>query len=98
MTHSEFNHILSTIKALSPDQMRRLRDELDGKLAASIDGGPPDLTPEDLAEQELQRRLVAAGVLSEVKPPRWFTPERERFSPVPIKGEPLSETVIRERR
>ena len=51
-----------------------------------------------MAEQEMQRRLVAAGVLSEIKPPRRSTPERERFSPVPIKGEPLSETVIRERR
>jgi hypothetical protein len=51
-----------------------------------------------LAEQELQRRLVAAGVLSEVKPPPRFIPARERFTPVTIQGEPLSETIIRERR
>jgi Arc/MetJ-type ribon-helix-helix transcriptional regulator len=56
------------------------------------------LTPEELAEQELQRRLFEAGVVSEIKPPRRFTPERERFTPVPIQGEPLSETIIRERR
>jgi hypothetical protein len=53
---------------------------------------------EELAEQEMQRRLVAAGVLSEIKPPPRFLPARERFSPVPIQGEPLSETIIRERR
>ncbi|MGO8903066.1 MAG: hypothetical protein ACLQU5_32700 [Isosphaeraceae bacterium] len=48
--------------------------------------------------QELQRRLVAAGLLSEIKPPPRFMPSREPFTPVAIEGEPLSETIIRERR
>jgi len=56
------------------------------------------LTPEELAEHELQRRLVAAGVLSEIKPPPRFVPAREPFKPVSVQGEPLSETIIRERR
>jgi hypothetical protein len=34
MTQSEFNHILGSINALSPDQMRQLRRELDSKLAS----------------------------------------------------------------
>ena len=29
----------------------------------------PDLTPEEIADQELQRRLLAAGIVSEIKPP-----------------------------
>jgi hypothetical protein len=98
MSHNEFSRILDSVNTLSPEQMRQLRDELDSKLAVSTAVGQLDLTPEELAEQELQRRLVAAGVLSEVKPPPRFLPERERFSPVAIKGEPLSETIIRERR
>jgi putative addiction module CopG family antidote len=58
----------------------------------------PELTPEDIADQELQRRLFAAGVISEIKPPITdMTPYRNRHA-VPIQGEPLSETVIRERR
>ncbi len=28
MTHSEFNHLLSSVKALSPEQMRQLRQQL----------------------------------------------------------------------
>jgi len=60
--------------------------------------GQPDLTPEEMADQELQRRLLAAGVISEIKPPPRFLPTHERFSPVPITGEPISETIIRERR
>ena len=48
--------------------------------------------------QELQRRLFNAGVLSEIKPPITdLTPYQNRQA-VPIQGEPLSETVIRERR
>jgi hypothetical protein len=34
MTHHEFHHLLSGINALSPEQMRQLRRELDRKLAA----------------------------------------------------------------
>jgi hypothetical protein len=33
MTHSEFNHIVESLNGLSPEQMRQLRRELDGKLA-----------------------------------------------------------------
>jgi Arc/MetJ-type ribon-helix-helix transcriptional regulator len=58
----------------------------------------PDLTVEEIADQELQRRLLEAGIISEIKPPPRLLPARERFSPVPITGEPISETIIRERR
>ena len=33
MTHSDFNHLLSSIKGLSPEQMRQLRQQLDSQLA-----------------------------------------------------------------
>jgi hypothetical protein len=98
MSQDEFHHLLDSVNSLSPEQMRQLRDELDSKLAPTVAVDELALTPEELAEQEMQRRLVAAGVLSEIKPPPRFIPARERFSPVPIQGEPLSETIIRERR
>jgi putative addiction module CopG family antidote len=57
-----------------------------------------DLTPEQAASQELQRRLLAAGIISEIKPPITdLTPYRDR-SAVPVQGEPISEAIIRERR
>ena len=59
-------------------------------------GRPPE-TGEEPAAIELQRRLFEAGVLSEVKPPITdLAPYRNRQA-APIQGEPLSETVIRER-
>ncbi len=98
MSQNEFHHLLDSVNSLSPEQMRQLRDELDSKLASTAAVDQLALTPEESAEQEMQRRLVAAGVLTEIKPPRRFLPARERFSPVLIQGEPLSETIIRERR
>lgn len=54
--------------------------------------------PDDVSDQELQRRLFEAGVLSEIKPPiADLSPYRDRRA-VPIQGEPISETAIRERR
>jgi hypothetical protein len=98
MTHSEFNHLLGSIDALSPEQMRQLRRELDSKLASSPASSGSALTEEELADQEAQRRLFEAGLLSEIKPPRRVSTGTEEFTPIVIKGEPLSETVIRERR
>jgi len=83
---------------LSPEQMRQLRRELDSKLALSAVHGEPPLTEEELADQEAQRRLLAAGIISEIKPSRRVSTGTERFTPIPIQGEPLSETIIRERR
>jgi hypothetical protein len=40
MTHSEFNHIVESLNALSPEQMRQLRRELDGKLATAATPQP----------------------------------------------------------
>lgn len=58
----------------------------------------PPATPKDIDPQELQRRLFAAGIISEIKPPITdLTPYLNRQA-VPIEGEPISETAIRERR
>jgi hypothetical protein len=40
MTHNEFNHIVQSLSALSPEQMRQLRRELDGKIAAAATKPP----------------------------------------------------------
>jgi hypothetical protein len=70
--------IVEEIKTLSPEEQQRLRDRL-------TEVTPPSRkTDERLAELEVQRRLVEAGILREIK--------------VTIRGKPLSETIIEERR
>ena len=79
------------------DYLRRKR----GQLPQAGDTAPASHfahAQEEPSAQELQRRLFEAGVLSEIKPPITdFTPYRQRRA-VPIQGEPLSETILRERR
>jgi hypothetical protein len=43
MTQNEFAHIVASLAALSPEQMRQLRRELDSKLAA-VETSTPDRT------------------------------------------------------
>lgn len=45
-----------------------------------------------------QRKLLAAGLISEIKPRASRRPLPDDYKPVPIRGEPISETAIRERR
>jgi hypothetical protein len=46
-------------------------------------------------EEHAQRLLYEAGLLTETRPRRASASQRR--TPVPIKGKPLSETVIEER-
>jgi hypothetical protein len=118
MTYSEFNHLLSSIKALSPEQMRQLRQQIDSELSHDgprIEGQakkPPARTSgkgarrtktspqpakEPMTKDEFHRHLIELGLMSQLPDTAadYDDPDDE---PIPIKGEPLSETVIRERR
>ena len=69
-----------------------------GQAGANRSSDERTLTEDERADQEAQHRLFAAGLLSEIKPPiRDLAPYQHRQA-IPIKGEPLSETVIRDRR
>ena len=110
MTHSDFNHLLSSLKALSPEQMRRLRQQIDSELAQpkkptaqAPDKGakrtkaalPPVRKP--LTEAEFDQYLLSIGLLSQL-PDTAADFDDPDDQPIDIRGEPLSETVIRERR
>jgi Arc/MetJ-type ribon-helix-helix transcriptional regulator len=62
---------------------------------------PPAATAnrrEEFSSQEVQQRLFDAGLISEIKPPITdLTPYQNRRA-VPIQGEPISVTALRERR
>jgi Arc/MetJ-type ribon-helix-helix transcriptional regulator len=53
---------------------------------------------DELSSQEVQQRLFDAGLISEIKPPITdLTPYQNRRA-IPIQGEPISVTALRERR
>ena len=47
-------------------------------------------------DQRIQQALYGAGLVTEIKPP--VKRPRERRPPINIKGKPLSETIIEDRR
>lgn len=56
---------------------------------------PPQAEP--LSEDQWERQLLQSGLLASI-PARPAAGAPRRFQPVQIQGEPLSETIIRERR
>ena len=120
MTHSEFNHLLSSIKTLSPEQMRQLRQQIDGELAhhdphaVGQPKKPPAQTSgkgakrtkaaqakskKPLTEAEFNQHLLSIGLITSLPDPALDIDDDDPDdAPVTIKGEPLSETIIRERR
>ena len=93
MSGANLEKIIQEVKALTPDEQRQVKDLIDSLLRASEEA-TASMSPEDLLEQ----RLLEAGVISEI-PKRLPTPEHLRdFKPIEVKGKPVSETIIEERR
>src|SRR5271157_3042939 len=77
MTHSDFNHLLSSLKALSPEQMRRLRQQIDSELAqpkkptapparkgATHTKAAPPPARKPLTEAEFNQHLLSIGLIT----------------------------------
>jgi len=88
MATATVTNIVKQIKKLSPTEQQELRTVLDSLLAPV-----PSLT-----EEEFHQRLAAEGRLSVPSPEARSRAVRRSFKPVPIRGKPVSETIIEERR
>lgn len=80
--------IVTEIQKLPPAQKKEIIDSISDDL--------PNQNVQ-VTEEEFLQILLADGIISEI-PPRVFDEEEENFEPIEIEGEPLSETIIRERR
>jgi putative addiction module CopG family antidote len=54
--------------------------------------------PQQLTEEEFEQWLVKTGVLAPRQTASADDSSQRRAEPIPITGEPLSETILRERR
>ena len=64
------------------------------KLTRSLNEQPR----EPISEDEVQRILFEKGIIGNIPDPTAYTDEDDDFEPIEIKGKPLSETIIEERR
>jgi hypothetical protein len=119
MTQSEFNRLRSSIKAMSPEQVQQLRQQLDNQLAHPAPGigrqkkspapaagqaaKPTQAAPQEpkkpLTPAELDQYMLSIGLMTQLpNPAEDLDDDDPDDEPVTIQGEPLSETIIRERR
>jgi hypothetical protein len=85
--------IIEEVRALSPEEQRQLREQLETII--------PSSPTEDELEDAFERELMAEGVIGAVKP-LTATDEEIRqyhaYKPITVEGQPLSEMIIEERR
>ena len=89
--------VLSEIRKLTLDEARevaqRLANYLREEEVKALAGGETDAQ-----EDEFERQLLAKGVISRIPTRDQTDEEFDTFEPIEVAGEPLSETIIRERR
>jgi hypothetical protein len=112
MTQTDFNYLLSQIMALPPKQLRQLRQQLDRQLAAPTKprAKPPAKTAKraqtapptakkPLSIEEIHQQMMARGLITRLPDPALDSDDDDPDDqPIAIEGEPLSETILRERR
>jgi hypothetical protein len=80
-------------KELTPNEQQRLRGLLEGWIT------PTTLSTEELEARErlFAQRLLEKGIITHI-PERDPDYEAHRHPPIVVEGEPVSETILRERR
>lgn len=91
MVSPNVNRVWQEAKTLSPEERRELLTLL---------GEPATLAPPRTKDDEAERLLLSRGVIARI-PPAPAEADVARFNawrPVRIDGEPLSQTILQERR
>lgn len=78
------------------NELHKLPFPEQAKIAESILENGKNQSAPKFTEEEFVQYLFAKGVISHI--PDGMTDEDDDFEPIEIEGEPLSETIIRERR
>lgn len=82
--------IESEVRQLSKKNLRKMRELVDSLLETEDE---PQMT-----EEEFAQHLYKKGIIGKPPPPITDFSRYENYKRVEVKGEPLSETIIRERR
>lgn len=89
--------VLKEIQKLPLDQARKVADQLNDYLSKS---GPIAIEANDpeKREVEFEQYLLSNGIASHIASSDETDEEFESFELIEVEGEPLSETIIQERR
>jgi hypothetical protein len=87
--------ILDEIRKMTLSEAREIAEQLTGYLREQENRSTEQT---DDREDEFERYLLAKGVISQIPTGDETDEEFDAFEPIAVEGEPLSETIIRERR
>jgi hypothetical protein len=93
---STVEEILDAVKGLPAREQVEIKRRLEGLIAEPEEAPGDETQPAGDLDGRIRRALHEAGLISEIKP-RVKRP-RERRPPIRIKGKPISETIIEDRR
>lgn len=80
------------VQLLSVEDLRKVRKLVDMLLLDKGESKPK------MTEEEFEQHLYEKGIIAEVKPPITDFSRYDNYKPITIIGEPISETIIKERR
>ena len=81
------------VQMLSVEDLRKVSKLVDSLLVKKREEKKPTMT-----EEEFEQYLYEKGIIAEVKPPITDFSRYDNYKPITITGEPISETIIKERR
>lgn len=93
MENVTLDHAAEIARALRPEEQLQLRAMIDSWIDSWQTPAPAETTPEQ--ERRFAEHLLAQGILSHIPTGERLYPDPE---PIIVQGEPVSETIIRERR
>ncbi len=99
MTNHQWEAIERSLIGLSPQDKRELIERLVHELRVVAASGTqsPAARIAEMTEEEFKQQLLKSGRVSSLPTPS-DPASRPAFQPITLEGEPLSETIIRERR
>jgi hypothetical protein len=83
--------IENEVKQLSREDLRKVRELVDSLLEK-------EETKPKMSEEEFAQYLYEKGIIGKPPPPITDFSRYENYQPVKVEGEPISETIIKERR
>jgi len=87
MAQAALDQVITQLDALKPEELQQLEDAVRERLRPAS---------EEEKEAAFDQALLAAGLITHIPPPR--DPSKAERPTFEVQGEPLSETIIRERR
>ena len=86
MSSLELSDLLAILPSLSLEELRLLRHGCDAAALTAKAAESVVLTPAEEADQELQQRLMDAGLIVEIKPPARLLGPRKAYIPIRVRS------------